>query len=277
MGEFTENSHRAEVSDFRATAIAYAAIHQVSTALSRISAIEIGDYDREAFDGRLDIAKRICSQYSGIGLGAAADPECRLFRIGFMSPARKRGDDKPTGIAAVLDIWRLDDGNPDDPAEGVERRVVAIADVHVLQRLAKRAGKVSLESFGDALMPAWGWAGVADTIDVNGAYMIPVEDGMLYSERIQAADDRKTWKNIVKTFIGHEDMNEANMTSWRYLRDSGCIRATPAFPRVEEASRREEAMMFQMKAEGGAWEYRRAHARRLAGEDPGQTPELSLF
>jgi hypothetical protein len=135
-------------------------------------------------------------------------------------------------------------------------------------------------------MPAWGWAPVADSVGINGSYMIPVETGMLCSERLKSAEPcekgGERWNTTVKTFIGLSDMNEKNIAAWKYLRDSGCILSTPKFPNSNpDVSRAREVQMLQMRIEGKAWEGRRDYALKMIAQKKGENycPEdgLSLF
>lgn len=227
----------------------------------------------------------LCQKYAPIGLSANADSECRTLTIAFLAPVRKQQETHASGLAAVVDTIRLDVKGKPGSRVPVERQPIATADIHCLKRLAMRAEKVSLKDFGDALAPAWAWAPVADHINVDGAYMIPVDCGMICSERLKTtsmdANSKPVWRTTVKTFIGKAELNEKNREAWDYLKGAGCMTSTPDFPAPGEPCQRAQTLMFQMRAEGKAWEHRRDYALKMvakkAGEAAPDPAGLGLF
>lgn len=240
--------------------------------------------------GRLRTIKRIKAFFAkdslSLGVMALADyTQAKFAHIGM-----SRWGYFPESIAINTSRYEFVAGKGgwgvqvDDPVN------IANVDVHALQRLAKRRGERDLEGFMAALNPIWGWCSIANELDVRGAYMVPVEEGIVCCRREAAPlvwNDPNDFEKFggpptdadgpppsaadyytrVITFIDFENMREVYQQSWSKIVGLGALDDAPKFPRFSAPTDPQTRIVASMREEGAAWEARRDHAISMDGSE----------
>lgn len=148
--------------------------------------------------------------------------------------------------------------------------ITAIIEIHLMARMAQRLGYSTAEEFLGIGRKIAAWANVGVASGEAGAWMMPVETGLVcgFMVDIPARYGEGTDRvGLMKTFIDIASMKETAHGAWRRMIDAGALEITPRFPTWEAPTADQMALWSIMREEGTAWELRRDHALRIRGEE----------
>ncbi|WJS87201.1 hypothetical protein [Paracoccus sp. TOH] len=113
---------------------------------------------------------------------------------------------------------------------------------HAVRRLVQRNKARSVGDLMPILKMATGWIAIANLMQHQGSFVVPVEDGLFccgMDGEVQDADTKKIKARLgsIRTFIGLDQMRPDTLNSWQKMVNFGGLKSTPrALALVKEST-----------------------------------------
>lgn len=208
--------------------------------------------DARTRTGRVRGLRALASDAGPCSLGAAHDASCRIGHWAYLSTMNSRSLYKGIGVVANAINFETRPAR-DEAGFAVESGLEVLIDLHILKRLALRAGAPDAESQIAMLRPVIAWCAAANQCGITGRFIVPTADGLYFCRReelpdIEGRTDGQLAARVV-TFYSFDEMRNSHKESWARLRDAGILDNTPSYPRLAGAGKSELVQLCAMAGE----------------------------